>query len=222
MAIVQIRIPKGEGSVPMDTEALPQEVYQAALMIGLEKLALSGITSTKYPTKGLEGEALTKTQAAVMTKAAENVAELVKVDDEGNYTGAVKLPGTKATKVKGLPKGEVSTEAMRLARNIIKDEIKRLGEKPSHYASAEITRAAKAQIESDPSIVVMAEENVKRRKAKDIKINVAELIKPDAKLVKVAAEKAAKAKAERKTTLSATQAGKVAPRQKPKAEARAH
>jgi hypothetical protein len=108
------------------------------------------------------------------------------------------------------------TEAMRLARNLVKDAMKANKIKISHVKASEITTAAKALMDSDPSILVTAEANLKAREATPIKINIASLIHVDAGLVAKDAAKKAKEKAEK--PLSAKQAGKVAPRAKPRVE----
>jgi hypothetical protein len=67
-------------------------------------------------------------------------------------------------------------------------------------------------IDSDPSILKTAEENLKQREATPIKIDIASLIKADPALV--AKDEAKKAEAKANKPLSAKQAGKVAPRAK--------
>ena len=104
------------------------------------------------------------------------------------------------------------TEARRIAKNIIKDMMKRDKIKVSHVPAAEITKAANALLAVRPELVTQAEQSLAERKA--IKIDTAQFdigqIKIDPKLVaKAEADKQAKKKDK---PLSATQAGKVAPR----------
>lgn len=58
----------------------------------------------------------------------------------------------------------MKTEAMRLARNEVKDEIKRQGMKVSHFEASEITRAATELLKQSPSIARQARKNVLERK----------------------------------------------------------
>ena len=66
-------------------------------------------------------------------------------------------------------------------------------------------------IEADPSIVETAKENLEKRKAAPVKIDIASLVKENPKLV-AKAEEAKAAKKANAGTLSAKQAGMVAKR----------
>ena len=219
MAQLQIPISKGGGSVVIDTELVSQEVYNAAVLEGFKLLVNTG-KAIKAAQKGLTGDELAKAKAAAMKQAQENADELHKKDANDNYTGKVKLPGRKAVKATGISR-EVTTEAMRIARNMVKDAIKANGGKISHYEATEITKGAKVLIDNDPSIMAMAEKNIAERTAKPTSaLDVTKLVISD-KLVKAAEEKAAKQKAAKGATLSAAQAGKVAPRKGKAAQANA-
>lgn len=195
MPVVNIVVIKGKGTVAIDTDALPDAVYQAALLIGLKDLAnkgMSKITKTTYPNEE-------ELKAAAMAKATENA--------EAIANGTIKLPGTKSAS--GKVPGEVMTEARRLAKAIIKEQMKAAGLKVSHYPAKEITAAANALIESDATIIATATDNIAQRKAAPaVEGNILATLKADPKLV---AEAEAKKKA---GTLSKTQAGKTAPRSK--------
>lgn len=199
MALMQVPVTKGKGTVEIDTDKIPEEVYAEALLQGLKVLVNRGaskVTKETYP----DADEL---KAAAMAKAAEQV-ELIN-------TGKIKFTGQKAaTKASGA----VMTEARRLARNIIKDEMKRQGIKISHVEASEITKAANALLAEDASIVEQAEANLKERAAKPVAIDVKAIIKTSPK--KVAAAEERKAKAKKEQPLSATQAGKVATRAKGK------
>jgi hypothetical protein len=154
---------------------------------------MSKLTKEAYPVEA-------ERKAAILAKAQANVKDMAE--------GKIKITGKTVKKVSGA----IMTEAMRLGRNLVKDAMKAAKIKISHVKASEITAAAKALIESDPSIVATAEANLNARVATPAKINIADLIKVDPELVKKdeakkAAEKAAK-------PLSAKQAGKVAPRAK--------
>jgi len=196
---ISFALKNGAGVVEVDTTQLPDPVYREALMLGLKVLAergMSKLTKEAYPDEA-------ERKAAIKAKAEANVQDM--------YAGKVKLTGQKAAKKTS---GAVMTEAMRLARNLVKDAMKQNGIKISHVKASEITAAAKALIEADASIITKAEANLAAREATPIMIDVKALIKTDPALV-AKAEAAAAAKKKDKP-LSAKQAGKVAPRAKAK------
>ena len=206
-SIITFALKNGAGEVEVDTGALPIEVYQEAMMQGLKSIAeraMSKITKEAYPDEA-------ERKAAIKAKAEANIQAM--------YSGDIKITGVaKAKKASGA----VMTEAMRLARNLVKDAMKANKIKISHVKASEITSAAKALLEQDPSIVATAEANLKAREASPIKIDIKALVHTDPELVKK--DEARKAKAAADKPLSAKQAGKVAPRakgSKPKAEAHA-
>lgn len=200
---IAVPIKNGAGDVTVDTRLLPDEVYREVLLQGLKAISernMSKLTKEAYPVEA-------ERKAAIKAKAEENVKAM--------YDGKIKITGKTVKKVSGA----IMTEAMRLARNLVKDAMKANKIKISHVRASEITGAAKQLIEADPSIVTTAEANLKTREATPVKINIASLIKTDPELVKKDEAKKAEAKASK--PLSAKQAGKVAPRakgSKPKAE----
>ncbi len=213
--LYQIPCSKGKGTVPMETDDLPEAVYAAALQEGLKILINTG-KAIKAAHKDLEGVDLEKAQAAALAQAQANAEELLKKDEAGNYIGDVKLPGQGRSKASGKVPGAVMTEARRLAKAAVKDELKRAGEKPSHYKASEITRLANLVIEANPSYVEQAKANLTERSKLAIKIDLKATAQADPELVSKAAVAAAKRKKD--GTLSATQAGKVAPRAKPQVQ----
>lgn len=195
--IISIALKNGAGNVDVDTANLPDHVYREALLQGLKVIAeraMSKITKEAYPDEA-------ERKAAIKAKAEANVADM--------YAGKTKITGE--TKVKKAS-GAVMTEAMRLARNLVKDAMKANKIKISHVKASEITTAAKALLEADASILVSAEANLKAREATPIKINIASLVHVDPALK--AKDEAAQAKKKANKPLSAKQAGKVAPRAK--------
>lgn len=208
MAVVQVPVTKSKAFVEIDTDKLPQEVYEAALLEGLKALANKGMS--KITLKGLEGEELSKAHAAAQAKAEENAAAML--------DGSIKLPGRKA---KSKLPGETMTEARRLAKNLLKDEMKKAGIKVSHVPAKEITQAVKDLLASDmgKSILDQAQKNIDARKAAPDgagTISLASLLPDFDSLKQKGAESDAKAK-ERGKQLSAKQAGMTAKR-KPKAQ----
>lgn len=196
MAVVQVPIVKAKGqTVEVDLDKIPQEVYLEALALGLKTLINRGtskITKSAYP----DADEL-KAAAVAM---AEKQLDLVN-------TGKIKFTG--GAKKSGVS-GAVKTEAMRLARNLVKDEMKKAGIKISHVKASEITAAAKGLLESNPSIIELAKAEIDRRNAVQVEGFDVSSIKVDAALV-------AKAEAKAKSApLSAKQAGMVKPRVKGK------
>lgn len=205
--LVTIPITKAKGTVEIDVNNdVPDDVYAEALVLGLKELANRGMTKiTKASTKD---EAELKTLA--MAQAQKNV--------EAIRTSKIRFSGKKSdSKITG----EVKTEAMRLAKNIVKDLMKKAGLKISHTPASEITAAAKEVLEADASIIATAQANIEARKKKSeggvAGIDITTLVKADPKLVAKDAEKKAAEKANK--PLSAKQAGKVKPRQRPQATA---
>lgn len=200
MAILQIPISKSGGKkISVDTSSLPDEIYSLAVYEGL-KVFLNARMS-KITTAKLDGEALAEAHTAAYAKAEENLGMLL----AGKATKAERGSAAKADGVSR----EVMTEALRLAKAIVKDEIRAAKLRPSMVPAAEITAYAKQVLEADPSLIEKAKETIAARAGvkPKLKLNFAE----DPKLV----AKAEKAKAEKKTasgTLSATQAGRVVPR----------
>lgn len=198
LSIMTIPVTKGKGTVDIDLASIPEAVYAEALRLGLKELVnrgMSKITKAAFPN---DEEGM---KAAAMAQAAKNV--------EAINTGNIRF--SSGTKSKGIS-SEVKTEAMRLAKALVKDSLKRDGMKISHIPASEITAAAKDVLEAHPSLIAQAEANIAERKATTIKVDVTKLVKVDPALVAKAEEKKAKTKAAGQ--LSAKQAGKVAPRGK--------
>ncbi len=191
MPVATIRVSKGKGVVEIDTDKLPEEVYAACLFKGLEhfvNLGMSKITVAK-----LTGEDLTRAQSAAMEKAAENVVKIM--------AGNIKRTAAAKTDVPG----KVMTEARRLAKNLVKDEMKRQGLKVSHVEASEITKAANAMIEARPELLDMARASLEGVAKVASETSIVSAIPVSAK--KVAAAEAAKAAKQAKgAPISAKQA----------------
>jgi len=202
MATLNIPITKaGNRPIEIDPEALNDEMFKLALTEGLKVLLNSRMTKVGAQ-KGLEGEELAKSQAAAYTKAEENAKALLEGKfKKGRATGAVGADGKKVP-------GVVMTEARRLAKEIVKNELRAAGIRISHVEASEITKAANALIEADPSFIAQATANIEGRSQVKAKLDIASLVHESPKL-KAAAEAR---KAAAKEVLSAKQAGKAAPR----------
>ena len=204
MAILQVSVTKSKQTLEVDTDKIGIEVFTEIVLQGLKVLLNRGTSKITKETYPVEADL----RAAAQAKAEEQLAAVL--------DGTIKLTGSKA---KAKESGEVMTEARRLAKNIIKDEMKRNKIKISHVEPKEITAAANELLAADPSIIETAKANLEARQATPVKVDIKALIKESPKLIKAAEEKKAKAKAER--PLSAKQAGKVKPRTKPGAGATA-
>lgn len=195
----------------VDDALLSDDMLAAVIREGL-KACLNAKMTKITGMKDLEGEALAKLQADAMEIAKKNLAALA----DGTY----KFPGTKA---KATAPREVQNEAIRLAREVVRDALRAANITISHVPAKDITAAAKALVEQDESYLRKAEENLaKRKETPSVGIDLAALgIRPDPEKV-AKAEKAKAERNERAKTLSATQAGKTKARTtkaKPKASA---
>ncbi len=204
--IMNIPISKGVGLVlPFDIDELagedfPVEVYKEIVYHGLKQVfnrGMSGGQDKLGSAKGLDGEDLKEANAALLAKAEENVAAM--------RAGKLRLTsGAGKAKTKGVDRAIV-TIAMRRARDLIKDALKRDGKKPSTVPAKDITAAAKAMLEGEdgPELLAEATElyNTMQAKESKFKIDVSG-ITVDPKLV----EKAEKAK---ETKKKAGKGGKI-------------
>lgn len=209
MAILTVAVPKGGGAtLDVDTDAIPQEAYSAIFQAGLEVMLGKRMSKITGLTK-LEGEDLAKAHEAAVKVATENLANIM-ANKVSAKRGAKKADGISR---------EVKTEATRLAKAVVKDQIRAKGLKISHVAAKDITAAANELISSDPSYYEEAKANIEKRSHITPAIDIGSLISESPTLVARAKEKADKAKAE--GGLSAKQAGKVQPRKKKTVEAEA-
>lgn len=202
MAKLQIPVTKSKGNfIEIDTETdLDDAVFKEVVFQGLKVLLNRGASKiTRTSTKNED-----EYKAQALEKAQEQL-ELVK-------TSKIKFTGV--GKEKKLS-GAVNTEAMRLARNLVKDEMKKAGIKISHVEASEITKAAKEVLASEngASIIEMAKANLEERSKVPVASTIVSGIKISEKKVKAAEAKKAK------DQLSAKQAGKVKVRAKAHAQA---
>lgn len=193
MAVLSVPVTKGKSKLDIDTDRLPEIVFKEALIQGLKVILNRGGTKVNkeaYP----DPEML---KVAAMEVAEKNLTAM--------YEGKIRIMGAKADKVSGA----VMTEARRLARAVVKDELKKAGHKISYIAASEITKAANALIAADPSFVDKASANLEMLVAEgeaqaQALGGIISAVPIDEK--KKAAAEAKKAAA--KETLSAIQAGK--------------
>jgi hypothetical protein len=200
-------------TVEVDTDRIINEAtYSLIFATGLETILNSRMSAklvgavTKKTGKDLE-----EAQAAAMKIAQENLDNI--------YNGEVKAKKSKFKSLdadgKAIPQA-VMTEALRQAREVVRNEIRKAGQKISQYKASQITEYAKSVIAADASYIAKAREALDARSAIVAAIDVS-VFKPDPELVKKA-----KAKADEKAaTLSKTQAG-IPTRRKPGARTAQH
>lgn len=196
---IEVHITKAKAAVTVDMDRVADKYYKAFLVDGASYYLNKGMS--KITIKGLDGEKLAEAQGAALKKANENL--------EAIYNGSMKVKGQKAaTKVSG----KVMTEARKIAREIVRSLTREAGYKVSHYKAADITAYANKYIESHPEVLVQAEANLKAMEVKsNADLGFLDGLTADPALV-AKAEKEAAAKRKGDGTLSAKQAGKVAPR----------
>ena len=210
---------KGDcGSVEVRVGDLPDDVYKAVMAEGLKSIINSvGMSKIMPGVTKLEGKAKEERVAAILKQAAENVEAL--------YKGTINKKGRKAK-----TSGAEHTEAMRLAKMLVKDHIREKGQKIGAYTAKEITEAAKKVLEGNPRLLEQAKANLAKR-AEEAKstggLDLVGLFGEKAKSDEVKAKpkvppKPRAKKGEAKEPISAKQASMVAPRQKPTAGATAH
>jgi aminopeptidase N len=178
-------------------------MYSLVMAEGLKAILNSRMSKvgpvTKLAKEGKTDE-LAKAQELAFKIAQDNLIKLL--------AGEIKAKA-KAAKSE-LPR-EVQTEARRIAREIVKNQIRAAGGKPSHYAARDITLAADEFIKADPSIVEKARENLANREGIKPALDIGSLIKESPTMV---AKAKAKAESNKATGLSAKQAGMVPTRKK--------
>lgn len=174
---------------------LPDEVYSQVFQEGLKVFLNSRMSKLEAPSK-LTGAALEDASAKALDKAAENLRDL--------KAGKL-LKRSAATKATAGVDRAVMTEALRLAKEVVKNEIRKAGMKISHVPAKDITAAAKIQVEGNPKYLADAAANIAERAKIPSVGDIKSLITESPKLVAEAeARKAEKAKSK---GLSAKQAG---------------
>lgn len=186
----KIKIPKAGQSIEVVWADLPQKVQMYIVEQGLSKLlvaATAKVTATTQP-----DEALRKDEA--MAYANKKLDSLK----------AGKL-SARASKSDGKVSGVVMTEARRLAKTIVKAQIKAAGQKISDYSAKAITEAANLYLGDHQELIAQAEQSIAQAKALSevAAVNVAAIPVDQDKVAK-----REKANAEKRAATSAKNAGK--------------
>lgn len=199
---MQLAIPITKGGqtyvVDVDFDQFSEEVFREICARGARELLETGltkVTKSNYPDQA-------EREGAAQALAQKNLGKMLEGDIKFTVTGKKKKAGP--------GKGAVTTEAMRMARAEVKEEMKRQGIKVSHVEPKEITRCAKEILEGEdgPEIWAAAEEAVAKRQAKLLTKPLGIHIQVSERKVKQAEEKAGK-RASKAEGLSAKQAGMV-------------
>jgi len=194
MTMIKIPVTKAKGQViEINTDELGDNVYEEVIKLGLKALVNRGtskITKETYP----KAEELA---IAAMAQAEKQLQAI--------YAGNIRVSSSAPKEASGA----VMVEARRLAKNLVKDELKRKGKRVSHYEAADITKMANALIEARPDLVAQATANIEERSKQAVPIDVG-AIKPSDKKIKAAeAAKAKKAEQAKAPGASAAKAGKT-------------
>lgn len=204
--IVNVPITKGKTTLAVAIDDIPADVWAEVILQGLKVLLNRG---TSKVTKELYSK-----PEEMVAKANEVAAAQL----EAVMTSKIKFTGGKK---KSGATGAVMTEARRLAKALVKDELKRLGYKISHIEAKEITAYAQAYLDGEqgPAMIEKAKANLAERENVS---GVADAV--NLKSIKISDTLVAKANAKKAKdgTLSAKQAGKVAKKAKPEQHATQH
>ena len=208
---LKVKLKGGAGEVDVvPSRIVDEEVYTFIFQAGLDALINKiGMSKIAAGLTKLEGEEKTKRSAEVIEQALKTIQAM--------YDGDLK--GAKATSKRT---GAVQTEAMRLAKALVKQTLKDNGYKISAFDAKELTAFAKDVLKDNPDLYNTAEANLKARAELPVKgLNVGKMLgeRTADETLKAKPKVPPKPKAKAKdAVLSAAQAGKVAPRQKPQGQ----
>jgi len=192
-AVIRVKIPKAGIELDVYPDEVPMLNYEQIWRKGCQQELcrnMTKITKAAYP----DPEEL---KARALEIAQQNLEDL--------YAGRVAVRGVQK---EGKASREVMKEARRIAKELVKKQLKDEGYKISYVDGKDITKAANALLASDPEILEMAKAEVERISSRKSKIDISGIRVSDKK---VAAAKKRKDDA----TLSANQAARVVQRARP-------
>jgi hypothetical protein len=165
VTITKIKTATGNAMLDIDTSEFSDEVIHALIGKGLEAVINARMAKVGPVTK-LTGKDLADAHKKAMEIATENLDDL--------KSGKVKHSRGKS---KSTIPAAVRAEAMRLAKTDVKDAVRALGYKPSHYNDKAYTAKAKEYIENDPYYIEQATQNIEARKTPShpITLNISDL-----------------------------------------------
>lgn len=186
MATFSVPITKGKGELEVETKDFSDDVYNYIYAEGLKAVLNKGMT--KVTAKDIPDE--DERRAEAMKIATETLEKLI----------AGEVPSRRKKKAK--ESGKVMTEARRLAKEAVKEGLRKAKKKISHYKASDITAAANAMLETEEGqrFIVKARENIAAAEAESIDVSIIDAMQEDEALVEKAneaaeARKSAKAKA---------------------------
>lgn len=190
--LFKIKIPKADKSIEVDFDEFPDAVKLAIVEKGLSALLVAATAKVTIATD------------PDPKQRADNAMALVNKKLDAMKDGKLRVAKAKDSKVPAA----VRTEAMRLAKNIVKAGIKADGKKISDYAAKAITEAAEAYLEEHQELIAAAEASINAAKelAAAAAVNVS-AIKADPALI----AKREKANAEKRAATAEKNAGKPGP-----------
>lgn len=201
----QIPIAKGGKGAVIEVSEEEINNLDASIFSMIIKEGLKALLNTRMgkqilaPTK-LEGAEAEANKKLALAQASKNLTDLK----------AGKLVKREAAKSSTADRATM-TEAVRLAKAVIRDRIRAANMRPSMVPAKTQTEAAKRLVEADPSFILKAKENlaaVADVAKEDAVLDLSDILREDPALV----AKANKEKEERQKskTLSKTQAGQTA------------
>jgi len=201
MAVYSITVKGTKHKLEVDSDKISDDLCAYIFQKGLDSILGRGRTKLGKPEDHKSVEAFT-TEAVKIAEA--QVADL--------YAGKTRMVGgAKASKGKATAE---QTEALRLAKDYTKAQIKAQGLKISRYSAKDITSAAKAYLDMDPEyFLAAARENLAKAAQASVKgaINLSEIMKESPAKVS-AAEAKTKPKAAPKAPIPAKPAQRPQPR----------
>lgn len=191
--IIEVNVPKAKTKLKLNWDSLDLDTKLAIIQAGAEKIVQA---ATAKITKKDEPD---ETKMAVLAlEAAEEKLEQI-------HSGKWK-PGRKASV--GKVAGVVMTEARRLAKNIVKAQIKAANQRISDYEAKAITEAANLYLSEHEELIAQAQASIEASKnlASAAAVNVAAIPVSPSKVAKNNEKKAAA-----KAATLAKNAGKPGP-----------
>jgi hypothetical protein len=151
--LLEVAVTKANSTLSIDTAAIPQPVYEAALAIGLKHMVNMGMSKITG-LKTMSETELAKAQADAMKIAEKNLSKIM--------DGSIKIPGMKAKSDGKTPKA-ILDEARRMAKAKVKAILKEKGYVLKTIPAKELTAAANAFVTANPSILKEAEAAIEAR-----------------------------------------------------------
>lgn len=145
----------------VDVEQIPRHTWKGVIDAGLKKVLNDGAT---------------KVEKGDLQKAHDIALERL----EKMYAGTLKIGG----RASGDLPADVKAEAMKIAKEMIDNQLRALGKNPRHFDAKDKTAKAKELVMRSPQIVEQARRNLEVRKLPDMKIDLTGLNASEAAIAK--------------------------------------